>query len=983
MSEGLIEAYLDALKSMKDGSPKPLVKRALSIAGDMEPPPDVSADRLVEHLRAVDANDVLLRQLGLALFDWDDRPATDAWTADTEPRSPERRSRTHELLRLDAAAAEYVDKHFPSVRETSTIISSEFEAWYPPDDLASRAFYWDQYKKFLLEAKNWHPDAVAGLDEDSRKVVERISDPTRIEAFSSRGLVVGYVQSGKTANFTGVIAKAIDAGYRLVIVLAGTLDILREQTQRRLDMELVGKENILQDWDENDKDLGPHDYAYDADWAAGKFISFGFRPSSRDFPDIIRLTGGGHDFRHLGQGIVALEMEKRDRLKPLYDPGNLFPCRARLAVVKKNATVLKRLVSDLKKTRKQLGEIPALIIDDESDQASVNTTDPRKWEEGKTQRTSINRLLSELLSLLPRAQYVGYTATPYANVFVDPDDAEDIFPKDFLLALRRPQGYMGVSDFHDVDVVFADGERSPENSNEEAFVRDLTGEAIEERRLELSAAMDAFVLAGAIKLYREKAGRKEGMFRHHTMLVNESFKKDDHWETARTVESIWQSAGYVSGLGYQRLRDLYESDFLPVCLARSGGEPFPDDFDELREQLGEAIRRIWGSGSPVIVVNSDKDLSQEAVDFDKRSVWRILVGGAKLSRGFTVEGLTVSYYRRRTKQAATMMQMGRWFGFRAGYKDLVRLYIGRNEPDRNMRLDLLEAFEAMVRDEEDFRAELERYSRLVDGVPQVRPYEIPPLVSQRLPWLKPEAANKMYNAELVTRRSPGVSVEPRAYPESGQEIAENYERMLAIAKTAEKLVGLKATPKVSFDAYTGLVSHDDLVTVLGGLHWMTSAYFQPDLNFLKESKGRIDDWLVILPLKRDHLSNTVMLPDLGRRSVFERNRQEGKSFGAIAEPQHREPAKFIAGADLIGLDDETIRSYASPTRGAMLLYPVVTKGHPKIKQDALDPADVFLCFELWAPVASCPPNSRLVQFRVRNQEYKGQAIVDISIKSSA
>jgi hypothetical protein len=977
VSEGLVEAYLDALKSMRDGSPKPLVKRASLMAEDMDRPADVSAVRLAEYFRAVDANDLLLRQLGLALFDWDDRAATETWTAGTLPNSPERRARAHELLGLDAVAAESVDRHFPPVRETSTIISKDFKAWYPPPGLASRAFYWDQYKKHLVEAKHWHPDSVAGLDEDTRKVVERISDPTRVDAFSARGLVVGYVQSGKTANFTGVIAKAIDVGYRLVIVLAGTLDILRDQTQRRLDMELVGKENILQDWDETDPELGPHDYVDDRDWADGKFISFGFRPSSRDFPDIIRLTGGGNDFRNLGHGIVALEMEKRDRLKPLYDPYNLFPCRARLAVVKKNATVLKRLVGDLKKVRKQLDEIPTLIIDDESDQASVNTIDPRRWKEGETERSSINKLLSELLGLLPRAQYVGYTATPYANVFVDPEDAEDIFPKNFLLALRKPQGYMGVSDFHDLDAVYSEGERNPENSNEEAFVRSLIGDTLEERRLELAAAMDAFVLAGAIKLYREKIGNEQGAFRHHTMLVNESFKKDDHAETAEIVKSIWNGASYLSGLGYKRLRDLYGSDFLPVCEARSGGEPFPYDFDELRESLGEAIRRIWGVGSPVIVVNSDKDLNQEAIDFDKRSVWRILVGGAKLSRGFTVEGLTISYYRRRTRQAATMMQMGRWFGFRAGYTDLVRLYIGRNEQDRTMRLDLYEAFEAMVRDEQDFRTELERYSHLVDGVPQVQPYEIPPLVSQRLPWLKPEATNKMYNAELVTRRSPGVSIEPRAYPESGSDIANNYARMLPIAQAADDLARLKATPKISFEAYTGLISHGELVSVLDGLHWMTPAYFKPDLNFLKEmDEGHIDDWLVILPLKRDYLSSTVMLPSIGRRSVFERNRQEGKSFGAIAEPQHREPVKFIAGVDLVGVDDEVIKSYASPTRGGVLLYPVVTKGHPKVELDALDPSDVFMCFELWAPRGSCAPGSRLVQFRVRNLTHREEAIVD-------
>jgi hypothetical protein len=975
VNEVLVEAYLDALKSMRDGSPKPLVKRALLIAEDMDGPVDVSVDRLVEYLRAADANDLLLRQLGLALFDWDDRAATEPWTAGTQPNSPERRARAHDLLGLDAAAVESVDKHFPAVRETSTIISSDFQVWYPPEGLASHAFYWDQYKKHLIEAKRWASDSVAGLDEDTRKVIERISDPTRIDAFSARGLVVGYVQSGKTANFTGVIAKAIDSGYRMVIVLAGTLDILREQTQRRLDMELVGKENILQEWDETDPELGPHDYADDHDWD-GKFVSFGFRPSSRDLPDIIRLTGGGNDYRKLGHGIVALEMQKRDKLKPLYDPYNLFPCGARLAVVKKNATVLKRLVDDLKKVRRQLGEIPTLIIDDESDQASVNTTDPRKWKEGKTERTSINRLLSELLGLLPRAQYVGYTATPYANVFVDPEDAVDIFPKDFLLALRKPQEYMGVLDFHDLDVVYGEGERSPENSNEEAFVRSLTGDTLEERRMELAAAMDAFILAGAIKLYRERFENKQGIFRHHTMLVNESFKRDDHADTARIVKEIWDHAGYLSGIGYLRLRNLYESDFFPVCEARSAGESFPNDFDELRESLGEAIRRIWGTGSPVIVVNSDKDLSQEAIDFDKRPVWRILVGGMKLSRGFTVEGLTVSYYRRRTRQAATMMQMGRWFGFRAGYKDLVRLYIGRNEQDRTMRLDLYEAFEAMVRDEEDFRSELERYSYLVDGVPQVTPRDIPPLVSQRLPWLKPEAANKMYNAELVTRRSPGVRIEPRAYPESVSDISHNYACMLPIASAAVDVVTLKAAAKLSFEAFIGMTSHEALVTALGDLRWMSQTYFRPDLRFLKEmGNGRIDDWLVIVPLTSDYLNDSKMLPGLGRRSVFVRNRQEGKSFGAISEPRHREPAKFIAGVELVDVGDQIVKSYASPTRGAILVYPVVTKGHPKVTADALDPSDVQMCFELWAPLSSCPSGSRLVQFRVRNPALADSAIV--------
>ena len=297
-----------------------------------------------------------------------------------------------------------------------------------------------------------------------------------------------------------------------------------------------------------------------------------------------------------------------------------------------------------------------------------------------------------------------------------------------------------------------------------------------------------------------------------------------------------------------------------------------------------------------------------------------------------------------------------------------------------MHLDLYEAFESMVRDEEDFRGELERYARVINGVPEVTPRDIPPLVSQRLPWLKPEAANKMYNAELVTRRSPGINIEARAYAESGSDITHNYARMLPIAKAATKLAQFKAAARVSFEAYTGCVSHEDLLTALGELRWMTPTYFRPDYNFLEETgeKGRIDDWLVILPLQKEHSSTAVMLPDLGRRSVFERARQEGKSFGPIAEPRHRVPAKFIAGADLIGLDDEVAINYAQPKRGAVLLYPVVTKGHPKIKENALDAADIYLAFELWAPVSSCPPDEKLVYFRVRDSAHRDQAIVDIS-----
>jgi hypothetical protein len=272
----LVEAYLEALSSMRDRPPRPLVKRATMMAEDLDPETDVGAQSLLKYLRAVGDDDSLMRSLGLALYDWDAYPDGDEWTVGTSPHAQARRMRIYDALALPESIAEFLDERLPRTAK-SVIISSEAVApWYPPPWLRSTAFYWDRYRQYLINVKRWNPAAVSSLDEDTRRVLERINDPTRPEKYSSRGLVVGYVQSGKTANFAGVIAKGIDAGYRLVIVLAGTLNILREQTQRRLDMELVGRENILRGRTEDDPDLEPHDYSVDQDWIAGKFVRLGF-----------------------------------------------------------------------------------------------------------------------------------------------------------------------------------------------------------------------------------------------------------------------------------------------------------------------------------------------------------------------------------------------------------------------------------------------------------------------------------------------------------------------------------------------------------------------------------------------------------------------------------------------------------------------------------------------------------------------------------
>ncbi|MFI6061665.1 Z1 domain-containing protein [Streptomyces sp. NPDC051286] len=962
-ADHLYNLHGDVLAAMRRG-PKAFAKLAF-VLSEAEEPADTDFGHFRDRIVAAGPGDELTALWHRTLTAWDLAEHADWSTA--AARTDERRADTYARLGFGPDLRKALDQAVPVFKEPgATVISKDFTSWYSRDAAAARSFYWNSYEQ-LLRRKGWSDAAVSSLDEASHAVVERLSDPTRTEAYGARGLVVGYVQSGKTANFTGVTAKAIDAGYRLVIVLGGTLNLLRGQTQRRLDMELIGQENILRGADPSDLDaLVGIDYQDDEDWPE-KFVSHGHRPFN-----IERLTTRDNDYRSLLQGIRALEIEKREPHLPLYVPENLHRAAARVMVVKKNKSVLTNLVKDLKKIGPILREIPTLIIDDESDQASVNTSDPKKWESGQIQRTAINGLISQLLGLLPRAQYVGYTATPFANVFIDPSDGEDIFPRDFLISLPRPVGYMGVQDFHDLE---------GEGAAEETHVRGIY-EGTSDR---LQEAMDAFVLTGALKLYRADRGVSEGPFRHHTMLVHESVKMDDHADLAARIKTMWSNAGYMSREGHDRLEALFGADFRTYA---TDGPPTPDSYAELKPYISPTLQRVSSGGSPVIVVNGDTDryFSQIDLDFDRTpNVWKILVGGTKLSRGFTVEGLTVTYYRRTTRQADTLMQMGRWFGFRPGYRDLVRLYIGREEPlTKTQTVDLYEAFEAICRDEETFRSQLSRYAELVDGKPQVTPAQIPPLVSQHLPWIKPSGRNKMFNAELVEIRSPGEWVEPTAYPTNPDDLRHNVEAWRPV------LDSLDPTPVTvscsspehgrsdSYEALLGTLDHTALLQILCDLRWSAPSLFSPHLESLvavADSGPGIDDWLVVVPQQTSDRGAAATV--LGSRplTLAHRSRRRGDLFGAISEPKHRGVALRVAGA-LNDSGDPSVEKLVRERRGVLVLYPVV-EDEPRLSDDgAIDPRHLVMAFSLVAPKASTGGERSLLRFRTIDSGRRDSAIVD-------
>ncbi|MFC4534597.1 Z1 domain-containing protein [Sphaerisporangium dianthi] len=947
----MADAYLAALDSMHRSGPRDLHSAAQFLAADTGL--SASDGTLHAYLRDAGPNDPLRMELRTRTATWDNAVGP-AWAEGSPANTVARRNVIIGRLKLNEETAALFDELFPIAGiDLPTVIAPEWTPWYTSEIRNKHAYYWKHYADYL-KVKGWTPEAISSLDIASDRVVERLADPTQREVYQAKGLVIGYVQSGKTANFTGVLAKAIDVGYRLVIVLTGTTDLLRAQTQRRLDMELVGVENILGGIDPDDAEaLDGVDYQGEADWISGKFVRHGSRPREAGRPNIHRLTTQRGDYKSLQQGITALDFPRKDETRPVYDPVNLFSSDARVAVVKKNGSVLTKLVRDLKKSAARMEDVPVLIVDDESDQASVNTSNPKNWKAGRKERSAINQLIAQLLGMLPRAQYVGYTATPFANVFVDPSDAEDIFPKDFLISLPRALEYMGAKSFHDIDSDVPEEERTVANSNQKAHVHLLKPDDQEDDS-KLLEAMDTFVLTGAVKLYREAHGA--GPYRHHTMLVHHAMKTSAHAEQAERVRRMWHGAGYFSGSASERLRRLFETNILPVSWARAEGLPFPVDYATLAPHVAHSIARIGQTGNPVLVVNSDK-IEGEDIDFEQQSVWRILLGGNKLARGFTVEGLTVSYYRRMTKQADTLMQMGRWFGYRAGYRDLVRLYITS---------ELYEGFEAICRDEEYFRDELRQYAAFVNGKPQVTPAQVPPLVASHLEKMKPTAANKRYNAVLAERRTPNK--EPTGYPSINdrKSLTANTDAFLPIltSATAEPLKVLSHAGR-SFKAWSCNVTHGEVLDALGRLVWDNEECFRADLAWLRSlGAQQLEGWLVVVPQLKN-LARVASIAGLGPFSLHIRG---------VAN-DHLEVKTTVEDREAV----EYIVRQPESKLGGLLLYPMVPRDAVLPKTgEPIDPGKVVMAFRLMLPPSAVPADGKLVTFVTRDRSRPAQAIVDVS-----
>ena len=490
--------------------------------------------------------------------------------------------------------------------------------------------YWPALCQFLLTTKNWATSTLRALDDSSERILRQL-EPPQTESFDIRGLVLGFVQSGKTANYTALIAKAADAGYRLVIVLSGIDNGLRRQTNIRLKRELVG---------------------YSEHQAGAVRLP----PIGKQWHEFTREDLNG-DFQPGFANHAALQ-----GTQPV------------LLVVKKNGMVLRRLLRWLDDAPLAVHRtLPFLLIDDEADLASIDTrgtyhTDDEPPDADYEPPSVINGLIRTLLKRFERRAYVAYTATPFANILIPHDTTDrrvgnDLYPKDFIVDLPKPPGYFGAQEiFGRMDA------QSEDDANGLDVIREVTDAdivALEAGRIpaSLEIALLDFVLAGAARAQRGEPNAPV------TMLIHTSQRIFAHSRLQELVSKRFQEL--CDGWRYQRnqyhgqLQDQWESAIRPV-IRNSHLE---------RDVAFALIEPHIGPFFEAVQVKQINSATGDILDYEREpSLKAIAIGGNRLSRGLTLEGLLVSFYLRRSVSYDTLMQMGRWFGYRAGYEDLTRIY---------------------------------------------------------------------------------------------------------------------------------------------------------------------------------------------------------------------------------------------------------------------------------------------------------------------
>jgi len=541
--------------------------------------------------------------------------------------------------------------------------------------------FWARYKLYMAGNQKMVPAAIENVEKVIDEVLGRIEDPERDGSWDRRGLVMGNVQSGKTGTYTGLICKAADVGYKVVIVLAGMHNNLRSQTQIRLDEG---------------------------------FLGYKAAPPSEDGAALFEPTGVAEYGTNARADSVTNRSELGDfsrrvaRHFAIHPGGNPL-----LFVVKKNVSVLLNLLgwihssadsTDPETGRKFHRHIPLLVIDDEADQASVDTKKGVTDENGAIDEdhdpTKTNKLIRSLLFSFEKSAYVGFTATPFANIYIHEQAktkelGDDLFPRSFIVNLPAPSNYAGASRIFgieaDEDVGLEEAKSLPivrvVDDHADSDAPDETGGWIPPK-LELRTdhiplyggqrsippslrkALMSFLLSTATRRIRETGPLFNSMLIHVVRFtkVQAIVKEEVEKEIAALLKRLQYGDGDKTPSIIEEFKELWDQDYIPTTSSFGDGFALPT-WDEIAKILPKIVSSI--------VISEINGSARDALAYEENretGLNIVAIGGDKLSRGLTLEGLTVSYFLRSSRMYDTLMQMGRWFGYKERYLDVCRLF---------------------------------------------------------------------------------------------------------------------------------------------------------------------------------------------------------------------------------------------------------------------------------------------------------------------
>ncbi|MCY4226310.1 MAG: Z1 domain-containing protein, partial [Gammaproteobacteria bacterium] len=584
--------------------------------------------------------------------------------------------------------------------------------------------YSDAYEEYL-KREQMHPSIVQSLSDVGKKILGHLQDPESEGMWDRRGLVIGHVQSGKTANYMSVITKAADAGYKFIIVIAGIHNNLRKQTQERIDRGFVGRSSDP----ENRMKVGVG--------------------LSQNYPHPATLTNIHDDFSKRTANQSGWKIN--DLNKPT------------VLVIKKNVLTLEALHVWLKEMNAQadgvIADVPMLMIDDEADNASINTNRP------ELDPTKTNAMLRCILKLFAKSCYVGYTATPFANIFINRDSYDDavyeeLFPRDFIFSLDAPNTYFGPDKVFIEEESSASVVRSISDCEDYLPFSHKKDDPVVELPPSLYKAINQFILARAIRNLRGQVNK------HCSMMINVS-RFVSTQNNVRDFVSLYEKKVRQAVKAYYAMPDsISQKNEVMISLRTCFDIEYSAcgfEWSEIKAALNNVFENLR-----IFVINSKSD---EVLDYRKHerggnSLTAIAIGGLSLSRGLTIEGLTVSYMYRNTRMYDTLMQMGRWFGYRPGFEDVCRVHLSP---------DSINWYGHIAEASEELRQQIKRMRR-----DKMSPKQFGLYVRAHPDQLLITAANKMRSGEKITVKQnfSGRIIESYRLP-SDQKINEDNEKLIA------------------------------------------------------------------------------------------------------------------------------------------------------------------------------------------------------------